>query len=603
LNRLHPKLILPSVTDDNQEYFLATTSIEEFWDTSKNIIFLGEWCTLYNRSDYWQSLNGTVMPSIWNDKEYYIESGKKSELLYDKLLPILANTLNKIHGQRFSDRYWHIVAGQWLLHYIGVIFDRYHTLIQVTEKYPKITTIGLSSSCIEPPEDTYAFTVGIDKDFYNLYIYSQLFQEVGIEFTCKTPETVPTFPPRKSRLPFLKKFILHKLLPKIMQLYCKYKRNASLLLITYFPFEDEIALFLKSRGRLVPFHYFERSKGQTPVDQSIREKFGDMLDINDDSDPLYRTLLKLIPTFFPRSFLEGYDTLLQAERDFPNSPKNLATVINMQHPDELKHCTAACVERGTNWIGIQHGGNTGMLEYNHLLYHEIMISDYFLSWGWTYHHPSVQITPLPSSKLSSLKEIKRDSSSKDILFISTSTNRYFGLFQEAKVNFSDYLQLQMRFANSINDYHKNNLVVRLHNSFKGWGQELRWQDNFPDIRLEKGKRTLVESFSQCRICVIDNLSTTYAEALTLNIPTILYWEPSQYTLRKDAVEIFDELRRVGILHNSPESAAAMVNKIYSHVESWWEDPERVHVRKIFCERYAYRSSTAHDDWIKFFKSI
>ena len=45
---------------------LVTTALEETWDTKKPMLFLGEWCKLYNRKKYWEwlkQLNFNLLPS------------------------------------------------------------------------------------------------------------------------------------------------------------------------------------------------------------------------------------------------------------------------------------------------------------------------------------------------------------------------------------------------------------------------------------------------------------------------------------------------------------------------------------------------------------
>jgi putative transferase (TIGR04331 family) len=43
---------------------------------------------------------------------------------------------------------------------------------------------------------------------------------------------------------------------------------------------------------------------------------------------------------------------------------------------------------------------------------------------------------------------------------------------------------------------------------------------------------------------------------------------------------------VGIFHESPESAAKQVAKVWDDVDAWWDNQDVVSVRKEFCMRYA-----------------
>ena len=51
--------------------------------------------------------------------------------LYENVLAELATALNVIHGKRYSLRYWRILIGPWLLHFIPAVYDRYRHIRDV----------------------------------------------------------------------------------------------------------------------------------------------------------------------------------------------------------------------------------------------------------------------------------------------------------------------------------------------------------------------------------------------------------------------------------------------------------------------------------------
>jgi len=77
------------------------------------------------------------------------------------------------------------------------------------------------------------------------------------------------------------------------------------------------------------------------------------------------------------------------------------------------------------------------------------------------------------------------------------------------------------------------------------------------------------SLENCRLYVCDHLSTTFAEALAANKPTVLFCNPETNRLRLDAQPYFDLLRNSGILFDTPETAASAVAAVYGDVEAWW----------------------------------
>jgi putative transferase (TIGR04331 family) len=75
----------------------------------------------------------------------------------------------------------------------------------------------------------------------------------------------------------------------------------------------------------------------------------------------------------------------------------------------------------------------------------------------------------------------------------------------------------------------------------------------------------------------------------MSVPTIIYWNPRYWELRESAIPYFTELKRVGIFHETAESAARHVAAIWHDVDSWWATPAVQEVLESFRNRYCYRA--------------
>ena len=84
------------------------------------------------------------------------------------------------------------------------------------------------------------------------------------------------------------------------------------------------------------------------------------------------------------------------------------------------------------------------------------------------------------------------------------------------------------------------------------------------------------------------MATTYNESLAANIPTVIYWDPKLWEWDESVESAFLKLESVGIFHNTPESAAKHVGKIWNNLEEWWYSKEVQKERDFFCTNYAYR---------------
>ena len=73
---------------------LATTALEETWGNDEEILFLGEWCKLYERKGAWQKRKFSVLNNHWDDRSKLKNDHDYLSNLHKKLLNDLAKELN-----------------------------------------------------------------------------------------------------------------------------------------------------------------------------------------------------------------------------------------------------------------------------------------------------------------------------------------------------------------------------------------------------------------------------------------------------------------------------------------------------------------------------
>ena len=76
------------------------------------------------------------------------------------------------------------------------------------------------------------------------------------------------------------------------------------------------------------------------------------------------------------------------------------------------------------------------------------------------------------------------------------------------------------------------------------------------------------------------------ETLSLNIPTLAFWQNGFDHLENSAKPLYQKLVDAGIIHLSPKSVSDKINVIWSDVDSWWNQTNVQEARKQFCECYA-----------------
>ena len=109
---------------------------------------------------------------------------------------------------------------------------------------------------------------------------------------------------------------------------------------------------------------------------------------------------------------------------------------------------------------------------------------------------------------------------------------------------------------------------------------------------------MTQSINESRLYVTTYNATTFLETLSANFPTIIFWNPKFWEIREEGEADFERLREVGILHDSPESAADKVESIWSNVEGWWGEPTLQNVVSQFCKKYARTSPEFLAEWKK-----
>ena len=154
--------------------YLVTTALEETWpDKNKEILFLGEWCKLYDRRNIWSKLTHKVAPYHWDDRDKLYKDYIYLDQLYETLLEEFTNGLNNFHNIDKSKRYWEILIGYWLGWFIHIIFDRWSMLKYVIDRYKNLSCkISHFESNKIIHKDSKEFCNEVIHDDWNQYLYS-----------------------------------------------------------------------------------------------------------------------------------------------------------------------------------------------------------------------------------------------------------------------------------------------------------------------------------------------------------------------------------------------------------------------------------------------
>lgn len=578
---------------DNKNFFLATTALEDFWDTSKPMVFLGDWCLRQSRKPFWDKLDYKVIKSPLEDRQEFYRAYDYLTALYERILPQLSEKLNSIHGTDYSLNYWRITAGPWLMHYIHVLYDRYVSIKEAIEEYPGFATIGLAQEDFVIPADTYEFTTSSCEDAYNLQIYTDILSFLKKDCAVKGLKGNSC---RQSGKKGTEKFIFKNIAKTVMHsrpVIVKHPYFTSRLI--------ELKMFIKSAGR-IGFDYSEVfDLPELLTDKKLRSGIT-KLEISDNE--FEQLIAGRLAFYIPKSLLEGYSLINNKVKNrLPLKPKAILNSDSWVYDEGFKFWAADCAQRGTKIFVIQHGSIYGVASIWPLEEHELNISSKFYSWGWRWGRCANKVLPLPATKYIGNTDLGA-SSHEGILLTTNCFPRYLYRFQNFRnYDNKEYFDWQRRFSAALSPQKRNKLRVRLYLNDYGCDCQKRWDGYGLAVILENWDIPFRESLKNCRIHVSDHLASTYLDGLVMNKPTIMYWDPKVFEVRFEAKPYFDELRSSGILFDTPEEAARAVEKAYNNVEGWWNDSSRQAARKRFCDLFGRVCPDAISQWANEFNSI
>ena len=160
--------------------------------------------------------------------------------------------------------------------------------------------------------------------------------------------------------------------------------------------------------------------------------------------------------------------------------------------------------------------------------------------------------------------------------------------EDCYYRFQRYQEDQFDFVSALPPTIHDQLVVRFSSvsARLNWQEALRWKDRSPSTRLEWGQEKIGRMIARSRLVVHSYDSTGILETLSLNIPTLCFWQNDLDHLKDDAKPFYRMLQEAEILANSAGSAADFIAKHWDTIELWWHSEKVQGARRLFCQHFA-----------------
>jgi putative transferase (TIGR04331 family) len=574
---------------------LATTALEETWGNGDSILFLGEWCRLYDRRDVWEKRPHEIVRNHWDDRKKLKRDHGYLKGLHDALLADLTRELNRYQGLDYSQRYWQMILDPWLLTYVSVIWDRWECLRLAFEEHDHLETIAIELGARHKP--CFDYTDSIEKILNDSWNYRLFLEIVESNYSdrCiirRCPAEAPPsadfgadalINPREERLRDRIFRFLDALLARLPI------QNQVVFYQSYFPPLALLRLNLNlnqlARWYLTEFRAPIASGGMIIGDEqdSARESLALQLKPNNSFESF---LLNRIIHDIPSLYLEGYSALRAEAGRIYMKPRIILTA-NAHWGNELfKFWSAEQVYAGAKFIVMTHGGSIPLLIES--MSFEDDIADIKTTWAIPCHQKQVR---LPPNKLVA----KRFCSTREYLaIIGNEMPRYQYRAQstphcgQTLVSCDMVCELYSLLAKKI----QASFLIRPYPN-RGWNTRQRFIDKLGSNRVSK-ESDYKRFLAQARVIVCTYPETTFSEAIASGLPAILFYPTHLWEPISKMNPLLEIMRSAQMVFDDPGAAAAHINAIWASPERWWDSRDVINARNEF-NRQALDLS---GDWLK-----
>jgi len=572
---------------------------------------------LKNRSQ--DNANSITIPFHWNDVNKFKDDYTTIQKLYLRVLPETADSLNRFHDKEWSLRQWEIVIGPWLRAFISIVFERHETIKTVLKEQPISSVAYANFESFRAPLDSLDFFEVTRNDAWNQTLMLDIIKSEPesekialIEFNdCISSINTPKNNQHSRLYRLASTGSLRNITKRFIGSVLSIISRKNKFVLYGLDIQNKELFKLYSKIRQLPVHFLPEINFKKLDSRSIRR---DKFNLSMSESHSVRLLSILIKEYMPKSFIENFSDIHNfVSLRYPKAPEIILTSVSYYINDFFKIWTSEMVGKGAKYYIHQHGGNYGVSAINDSEELQLRTSDKFYTWGWSSsdidvsgesatkkEETSTTIIPMPSLKLSIIKNeyptgVYNITSENIILPLSEWPRFSYRLYSAPMADQQlEYIDEAVLFSNNLKPQLKKMLRFRIQPNERGWNLKGRLQEKGLSDALGKQGPTFIDDLKGARISVINTNSTTVLESLILNIPTVLLLRPKWWKLSDIAKPYYENLKEVGILHETAHSAAEWVNNNYSDPLKWWLRDET----QLVVERFLDQFGRTEKDWKK-----
>ncbi len=533
----------------------------------------------------------------------------KVKYLEQKILPEICKILNENFQTNHKNRFWKIIVGTWLRSTLQLLLNRINTLKQCLqlEEISGTTVYNSNYSALAIPHLRAGFTYFFDNPKWNNILIGRILtlinnNKIPINFiddnnevySYKVLETNDT-----NKKHVNKKNIKNYIYQGYKKIAEKLVRNKDAFLINTYINSKQLAKLEINLGQLPQFWKKIEVNINAKPNQSLRKRLTKKL-LKKSEDDLENVLRNLLFELLPVCHLEGFEELKKIvnKQPWPKKPKFIFTSNNFGTDEIFKLYTAIKTENGSKYYVGQHGNNyfTGRYFFPRV---EEQTADKFLTWGW--ESKLSKYIPMYIFKTSGVKS-KYNNKGKLLLVERPQFIRRMPW--DTHDEFTDYFEDQKNFVRELSQDPKKNLLIRLSasNANINLNEISRWHDFDKTLIIDDGKTRLEKLIADSRLVIHSYDTTGFLENLSLNIPTMVFWQNGFDHLRDSVKSDYQILVDAGLVYFSSKSISKKVNEVWDNVDQWWSQKKVQDAKVFFSNKYAKSSKNPTKSLISFFKN-
>ena len=537
------------------------------------------------------------LPYYWSDHNLRQNDWNQISNFVSKVLPNLADELNRIHNTTYSLQAWDIIAGAWLGRFSTVTFERLRQL-------QTATALGYEL-VIDAHEPSFESLIPLGTREASNFFFNEKWNQSFVTLLAgkidgitvlnpihDTPDNPfpekSTSKPRTTRVGVrAKAFIVNSFLQATSGLSSRFWRKGSetyLLFQTSLSFFGLIGLILRLPGKVVVASSHTEFES---VEYSSKARDW-TIPITDSDLPFEKVVKELIPRLLPITFLEGF-WKAQPNRDryFPKSANVAFTATGHFASDSFNIWVAQRIDTGLRFVIGQHGGGAQPASNFSLDWERRICSQYLVNGDSSQFGSGVATAGQFWSRISRSKRFRANSP----LLVTGLMPPYVYEMRSMPLGPENVQQIEseLDFYSALSPRIRDKFRVRLYGANgHGWHQDQRWLSRFPSVKLESQHRAFSRAVRGSNLVVVSYHASTFAEFLAANIPVIGFWDPKLWSTDISAEDKLTKLRDVGVLHYSPDEAAEQVEQVWDGIADWWNSRAVQEAREEFCKSYAQR---------------